>query len=215
MSDEQDQRQGFLSRIFYGSAEDEAATYSPEELEDEREELEEAGEPGITVERAAGIINDLPNDVPRPSAVRIVRQTLEAAGISMEDLGTSTRAREAKLNSHIDLSHQRIQKLRSDADQEIRSLEGRIREVRDARDSGVSTEERRISESSTGLEEIEVVREFFGLREDEGELEEPSQGDEPGDDTQVIDHQETEEEEDTQVLGSSDPLSDDWETGNR
>jgi hypothetical protein len=82
---------------------------------------------GFTVERAADVIRNLPPEVPRPAAVRIVRGTLEAAGIDVSDLATSTRARESKLNSEIELSRNRIQELKDDTEEVIRSYELEIR----------------------------------------------------------------------------------------
>src|SRR3712207_2707079 len=93
-------RQGFLSRMFSGpEAEEEEGTavYSVEEVGLTEEEAVEPR--GFTVGRAAEVIRNLPPEVPRLSAVRIVRGTLEAAGIDVSDLATSTRARESKLNS--------------------------------------------------------------------------------------------------------------------
>ena len=63
-------RQGFFSRMF-APGEEGTAIYSSEEVG-----IEETVEPrGFTVERAAGVIKNLPPEVPRPAAVRIVRGT--------------------------------------------------------------------------------------------------------------------------------------------
>ena len=106
---------------------------------------------------------NLPPEVPRPAAVRIVRGTLEAAGINLDDLASSTRARESKLNSEIELSEGRIQELKEKTEEVIRSYEAEIRKAREARDFGISEEERKISTSRSGLEDVERVRDFFGL----------------------------------------------------
>jgi hypothetical protein len=140
--------------------------------------------------------------VPRPAAVRIVRGTLEAAGIDIAELESSTRARESRLNSEIDLSENRIQQFKDETEEVIRNLEDQIRKAREARDFGVSEEERKISSAESGLDNIDLVRDFFGLPQEEAD-EPPAAGEE----TQVIEGVE-EEEDDTQVLRRPGPLSD-------
>src|SRR5947209_18127782 len=105
---------GFLSRMF-GRNPDEISSYSIEEAEagdPEKREEEQQSTYGFSVERAARIIDHLPPDVSRESAVRIVRGTLDAAGIKIEHLERSTRAREAKLDSEIELARSRQNDLR-------------------------------------------------------------------------------------------------------
>ncbi len=207
MSEGRQQRQGFFSRVFSPPDEEETTTYSAEEVGAEEEPEGIVGRSrGFTVERAVGVINDLPPEVPRQSALRIVRQTLAAAGISIEELGSSARAREAKLNSEIKLSQDRIMKLREDTDEVIRSLEDEIRKAREARDFGVSQEERKISAARSSLVDVEKVRDFFGLpggkpRPDDNE-------DSVGDETQVM---EQVDEDDTRILRPRGPLSRDWD----
>lgn len=202
-------RQGFFSRVFAGPTEegDGTAVYSPEEVD--------AGEPAepsrsFTVERAAEVIKNLPPEVPRPAAVRIVRQTLEAAGINVSDLATSTRARESKLSSEIELSRGRIQGLKENTEEVIRSFEEEIRKAREARNFGVAEEEKKISQAHGGLEDAAMVRDFFGLsraeiEEDEGEATTP--GSDAGEETQVM---ERADEDDTQVLRRPGPLSEEY-----
>jgi hypothetical protein len=197
-------RQGFFSRMF-SPGEEGTAIYSSEEVG--IEEIEESVEPrGFTVERAAEVIKNLPPEVPRPAAVRIVRGTLEAAGIDITDLATSTKARESKLNSEIELSQGRIQKLKEDSEEAIRSLEEEIRKTREARDSGVAEQERKISGARTSLGDVEMVRNFFGLPRGDAE----TTADLPaGEETQVM-----EQEDDTQILRRPGPLSQDyWNAG--
>src|SRR5215210_3654053 len=178
-------RQSFFSRVFAGSTEGEGTSiYSSEEIgmlgTDESEGL---AAHGFTVERAAEVIRNLPPEVPRPAAVRIVRGTLEAAGIDIAELESSTRARESKLNSEIDLSENRIQQLKDETE-----------------------EEGKISAAESGLDNIDMVRDFFGLQqEDAGEpLADPA-----GEETQVMEGvEEEEDEDDTQVLRHPGPLSD-------
>jgi hypothetical protein len=160
---------------------------------------------GFTVERAAEVIKNLPPEVPRLSAVRIVRGTLEAAGIDIAELESSTRARESRLNSEIDLSESRIQQLKDETEEVIRNLEDEIRKAREARNFGVSEEERKIQAAETGLDNIDLVREFFGLPQEEDE---PPPADSAGEETQVMQGVEGEEEDDTQVLRRPGPLSD-------
>jgi hypothetical protein len=199
-------RQSFFSRVFAGNAEDEGTSiYSSEEIgmpgTDESEGLTAHG---FTVERAAEVIRNLPPEVPRPAAVRIVRGTLEAAGIDIAELESSTRARESKLNSEIDLSENRIQQFKDETEEVIRNLEDEIRKAREARDFGVSEEERKISAAESGLDNIDMVRDFFGLSHDTAADVPPAAGEE----TQVMEGVEDEEEDDTQVLRRPGPLSD-------
>jgi ribosome-binding protein aMBF1 (putative translation factor) len=202
-------RQGFLSRMFSGNADEEGtAVYSAEEVGAEETGRDTMEPRSFTVERAADIIRNLPPEVPRPAAVRIVRGTLEAAGIDIAELTTSTRARESKLNSEIELSQTRIQELKDKTEDVIRSYEDEIRKAREARDFGISDEERRISEARSGLEDVERVRDFFGVSEDDysttGDLAAEEE-------TQVM---ERPDEEDTEILRRPGPLSEDyWNTG--
>ncbi len=201
-------RQSFFSRMFAANAEGEGtAIYSSEEVgtgvsgggATENPEAQ-----GFTVERAAEVIRHLPPEVPRPAAVRIVRGTLEAAGIDIAELASSTRARESRLNSEIDLSEGRIQKLKDETEEAIRSLEDEIRKAREARNFGVAEEERKIAAAETGLEDVDRVRDFFGLPYDADlPVDDPAAGEE----TQVLEGAD-EEEDDTQVLRRPDPLSD-------
>lgn len=222
MSEEQQPRQGFFSRMFSVPPEDEGQTtvYSADEVGAREPEAEEGPvEPrGFTVERAADIIRDLPPEVPRRSAVRIVRQTLAAAGISVEDLGRSTRTRETKLNSEIELSQERIKEIKESTDEVLRSLEEEMRKAREARDIGVAEEERRISEARQGLEDVERVRDFFDLPRGEsrstplgqqqGESEPGEQGTPAGEETQVMERPDM---DDTQILRPRGPLSEGWD----
>ncbi len=231
---------GFLSRVFGPPEEEHTTVYSSDEFGDEeydyddeaegeeyeeKQPIEETGG-SFTVERAAEIIKHLPPEVPRSSAVRIVRQTLVAAGINIEDLATSTRARDSKLNSEIDLRSKRIKELQDKTENVVRDLEGQIRRAREARDKGISNEERRISIAEDGLEDVERVRDFFGLPRNGSEYEasarqEPSHEETPpeaGDETQVIERVEEEPEppdsgggqDETRVIRG--PLSERWES---
>ena len=205
-------RQSFFSRVFAGSTEDEGtAIYSAEEVGTSGMEEQEGAAHGFTVERAAEVIRNLPPEVPRLSAVRIVRGTLEAAGIDIAELESSTRARESRLNSEIDLSEGRIQQLKDETEEVIRNLEDEIRKAREARNFGVSEEERKIQAAETGLDNIDLVRDFFGLPQEE----EPA--DSAGEETQVLEGVE-EEGDETRVLRRPGPLSDSedyWETGDK
>ncbi len=200
-------RQSFFSRVFAGSTEGEGTSiYSSEEIGmPGTEESEGLAAHGFTVERAAEVIRNLPPEVPRPAAVRIVRGTLEAAGIDIAELESSTRARESRLNSEIDLSENRIQQYKDETEEVIRTLEDQIRKAREARDFGVSEEERKISSAESGLDNIDMVRDFFGLPQEEAD--EPP-ADSAGEETQVMEGVEDGEEDDTQVLRRPGPLSD-------
>jgi hypothetical protein len=202
-------RQSFFSRMFAANAEGEGtAIYSTEEVGtgvSGRSLTDNPEAQGFTVERAAEVIRNLPPEVPRPAAVRIVRGTLEAAGIDIAELASSTRARESKLNSAIDLSEGRIQKLKDETEEVIRSYEDEIRKAREAKNFGVAEEERKIAAAETGLEDVDRVRDFFGLPYDAAEP--PADDPAAGEETQVLEGAD-EEEDDTQVLRRPDPLSD-------
>jgi hypothetical protein len=204
-------RQSFFSRVFAGSTEGEGtAIYSAEEVGTSRMGEAEVATHGFTVERAAEVIRNLPPEVPRLSAVRIVRGTLEAAGIDIAELESSTRARESRLNSEIDLSEGRIQQLKDKTEEVIRNLEDEIRKAREARNFGVAEEERKIQAAETGLDNIDLVRDFFGLPQED----EPPADDPAGEETQIMEGVE-EEDDDTKILRRPGPLSDSedyWET---
>lgn len=202
---------GFFSRLFGGGVdEDETKIFSTEEIgasrpsgRGRREPDEEEQWPqGFTVERAAEVIDDLPPDVPRESALRIVRGTLTAAGIRVEDLERSTRTREAKLNSEMDLARDRQEELRQGTEEIVRSLEEEMKKARAERDAGIAGEEERISRAAAGIEGIKRVRAFFGFPEPEEE--EPADPtDYPRvDETQVL---EPFDEDETQILRRSPP----------
>ena len=202
----EERRQGFLSRMFSGNEEEGTTVYSADEIGVTGEEMVETR--GFTVERAAEVIRNLPPEVPRPAAVRIVRGTLEAAGIDVSDLATSTRARESKLNSEIELSRDRIQELKDNTEEVIQSYELEIRKAREARDFGISEEERKISSARSGLEDVERVRDFFGLSPGDLSTTTELPG---GEDTEVM---ERADEDDTEILRRPGPLSEDyWSSG--
>ncbi len=196
---------GFFSRMFGEQEGEGTSIYSAEEIG--AEETGDRSGPhsrAFTVEKAADVIKNLPPEVPRPAAVRIVRQTLEAAGINIEELESSTRARESRLESEIELSQNRIRELKDDTEDVIRNLEDEIRKAREARNFGVAEQERKISGAESGIQDIEMVRGFFGLpeiEEDPAPAEVPTAGE---DDTQVINNA---NEDDTQVLRRPGPLS--------
>jgi hypothetical protein len=192
--------------MFSGNADEEGtAVYSTEEVGVTEEETVEPR--GFTVERAAAVIKNLPPEVPYSSAVRIVRGTLEAAGIDFTDLATSTRTRESKLNSEIELSQTRIQELNDITEEVIRTYELEIRKAREARDLGISEEERRISGARSGLEDVERVRDFFALSGGDYSTTGELPGDPTEEDTQVM---ERADEDDTEILRRPGPLSEDY-----
>jgi hypothetical protein len=207
---------GFFSRMFGGGTnEDDTRVFSPEELrgkkyrqgepageEPGREEPEEEQRGGFSAERAVEIIDDLPPDVPRESALRIVQGTLTAAGVRVEDLERSTRTREAKLGSEIERARSRQRELQERTDETVRSLEEEIRRAQEVRESGLAEEERRISRASVGLENIKRVRAFFGFPKVEEERPaEPADGlpasEPPAEETRVFD---SVDDDRTQVL---------------
>jgi hypothetical protein len=199
---------GFFSRILGGDTnEDETRVFSAEEVGTRRSEggeepdEEEQRPQGFTVERASEVIDDLPPDGPRESALRIVRGTLTAAGIKVEDLERSSRVRESKLNSEMDLARARQEEIRRGTEEVVRSLEEEIRKAREDRDTGIAQEEDRISRASAGIEGIKRVRAFFGFPEPEEERIAGPAEDPPMDETRVF---ESFDEDETQILRRSD-----------
>ena len=165
------ERKGFFTRMFGEEAGDDTRVFSPQEIGAAGEEPREVEQHphGFTVERAAEIIKDLPPDVSRESAVRIVRGTLVAAGIRFEDLERSTRARETRLRSEIDLARGRQEELKHRTEEVLRSLEEDMRKAREARDNGLTEEDERISRANSGLQDIRQVRGFFGFPDEYAE----------------------------------------------
>jgi hypothetical protein len=113
-----------------------------------------------------------------------------------------------------------MQELKDKTEDVIRSFEDEIRKARDARDFGISEEERRISASRSGLEDVARVRDFFGLRRDEEDEATASDlagysttsdlpPDVPGEETQAMNPA---DEDDTQILRRPGPLSEDYWT---
>jgi hypothetical protein len=191
----------FFSRIFRRNTdEDETRTYQLEEIGERISRKGGSGEEeppqGFTVERAARIIDDLPPDVSQESAVRIMRGTLDAAGIEVEDIERSAQVRESRLNSEIEFARSRQEDLRRRTDEVLRSLEEEIRKAREARDAGIAEEEENVSRAVRGLEEVSRVRAFFDFPQQTGETAGPA-GDPTGDETRVL---EPLDEDRTQVM---------------
>jgi hypothetical protein len=122
----------------------------------------------LTVERLAGAIADLPPDVPRESAVLIVRKTLDAAGVRLSEVDASTREQESRLGYEIGLAEERRKEFREKAREAVRSLEEEIRKATEACEDVVAYEERKISRDRALLGEVRRVRAFFELPETEG-----------------------------------------------
>jgi hypothetical protein len=129
----------------------------------------------LTVERLAGAIADLPPDVPRQSAVLIVRKTLDAAGVRLSEVDESTREQESKLSHEIGLAEDRRKELREKTRETVRSLEEEIRKAREACEDVVAYEERKISRDRALLGEVRRVRTFFELFGAEGGEEDAGQ----------------------------------------
>lgn len=201
---------GFLSKVFGRNAnEDETRILSNIEIGTERlggKELEGEQQPrSITVERAAEIIDGLPPDVPRASALRIVRRTLAVAGIEVKDIERATRTRESKLHSEIEIARGRQEDLRRRTEEVVRSLEDEMRKAREARDIGIAEEEERISHALTGLKETKRVRTFFDFPEGAEEQTADLTSDPIEDETQVLKRFDANKKQATQRSG---PLAD-------
>lgn len=159
-------REGVFSRLFYRPAEENEAVNSNTKHYSE-EEIGFGGTGDFTVERAVEIIDDLPRDVPRNSARKIVVHTLKAAGIEVRDIIDSSREREDELESEIDQGEERIQELQSSTDEIIRSLRLEIDQARENCDDNVQSERDRIERMQNSLSNLGRVRTFFGLEEGE------------------------------------------------
>src|ERR687894_230759 len=120
-------------------------------------------------------IEDLPSNIPRDSAVRIVKRTLAAAGIEVRDFNRCTWARMPQINSEIQLARRRDKEFKEKTEQDIRSLEGEIRKAREDYETIRAKEEEEVSRASKELENIKRVRAFFAFSDTEGD-EDVSQG---------------------------------------
>jgi len=114
-------------------------------------------------------IEDLPSNIPRDSAVRIVKRTLAAAGIEIGDFNGRTWARMPQINSEIELARRREQEFKEKTEQDIRSLEEEIRKAREEYQTIRAKEEEEISRASKELENLKRVRAFFGFSDMEGD----------------------------------------------
>ncbi len=114
-------------------------------------------------------IEDLPSNIPRSSAVRIVKRTLAAAGIEIGDFNKRTWARMPQIRSEMDLARSREQEFQKKTEEDIRALEGEIRKAREAYETIRAEEEGEISRASKELENIKQARAFFGFSDMEGD----------------------------------------------
>jgi vacuolar-type H+-ATPase subunit H len=154
-----------------------ATNYSAEEIRRGRSRrrsgrgrLEEEEQPPLlTVESAARIIEELPSDVPRESARRIVRGTLAATGIEVSNLERFTRARASKLNWEIELARNRQKEIREKTEEAVRSLEQEIRKAKETCETILTEEEKKISSASSALKDVGRVRAFFDFPKVDGE----------------------------------------------
>lgn len=134
-----------------------------------RHEEEEQPPLLLTVERAARIIEELPSDVPREGALRIVRATLAATGIDLSNLERFTQARASKLDWEIELARNRQKEVREKTEEAVRSLEQEIKEAKETCGTILAEEEKKISRASGALKDVGRVRAFFGFPEPGGE----------------------------------------------
>ena len=134
-----------------------------------RPEEEEQPLPLLTVESAARMIEELPSDVPRESALRIVRGTLAATGIGVSDLEGFTQARASKLTWEIELARNRQEEIREKTEEAVRSLEEEIRKAKETCETILAEEEKKISCASSALKAVGHVRAFFDFSEGDGE----------------------------------------------
>ena len=164
-----------LSKIFGEDAEeDRSSIVSAEAFGIRRSTTRNAPKVGrqpwdFAVELVVETIDDLPSNVPRDSAVRIVRRTLAAAGIEVRDFNRCTWARMPQINSEIQLARRRDKEFKEKTEQDIRSLEEEIRKARENYQTIRAKEEEEISRASKELENLKRVRAFFGFSDMEGD----------------------------------------------
>ena len=158
--------------------EEETTTYSAEEIGTSRSKrgVPEEGQPpqGFTVERVervAKMIDDLPSDVSQESAACIVREALVCAGIELSNFDRSSRERAAELSSEIELARNRQKEFRKKTEQSVHALEEEIRTAREACDTVLIEEKKKIARASATLEEVKRVRAFFEFPKIDGEEE--------------------------------------------
>jgi hypothetical protein len=153
--------------------EEESRPYSAEEIgtiRPRRGNTREGQQPrDLTVERAAEIIDELPSEVPRESALRIVQGTLGAVGIEVYHLERCTRTQVAELTSEVELARNRQQEFQEKTEETVRSLQEELRKAREACDVILTEEERKISRASAALQEARRVRAFFDFPNTDGE----------------------------------------------
>ena len=151
---------------------DDATRYSAEEIgkrSGRRSPEVEEQPPLLTLEGAARIIEELPSDVPRESALRIVRGTLAATGIEVRDLERLTQARGSKLSREMELARNRQKEIREKTEEAVRSLEEEIRKAKESCETILAEERKKISRDSSALEDVERVRAFFDFTKGDGE----------------------------------------------
>src|SRR4028118_2355141 len=164
-----------LSKIFGEDAEeDRTSIVSAEAFGIRRSTTRSAPKVGghawdFAVKLVVETIDDLPSNVPRDSAVRIVKRTLAAADIELRDFNKCTWARMPQINSEIELARSREEEFREKTDEDIRSLEEEIRKAREDYETIRAKEEEEISRASKELENIKRVRAFLGFSDTEGD----------------------------------------------
>src|ERR687897_1241503 len=164
-----------LSKILGRDAdEDQTSIVSAEAFGISRSRKRSAPEVGgqpwdFAVELVVETIDDLPSNVPRDSAVRIVKRTLAAAGIEVRDFNRCTWARMPQINSEIELARSREQEFKEKTEQDIRSLEEEIRKAREDYQAVRAKEEEEISRASKELENLKRIRAFLGFSDMEGD----------------------------------------------
>ena len=118
---------------------------------------------------------------------RLMHEAVKRSGKLLQ-VGTQTRSSP--------VPQEGIQQLKEETEEVIRNLEDEIRKAREARNFGVAEEEHKIQAAETGLDNIDLVRDFFGLPQEE---EEPP-ADSAGEETQIMEGVEEDVEDETQVL---------------
>ena len=142
-------RQSFFSRVFagnHGRAREPLSTQPRRSVRVRRGWASSEGR-GARLHRRAGGRGHKEPPAGGAEALRRAHRAGDAGGRGHRHRRTgesSTRARESRLNSEIDLSEGRIQQLKDETEEVIRNLEDEIRKAREARNFGVSEEERKI-----------------------------------------------------------------------
>lgn len=120
---------------------------------------------GLTVKRAAWVIQDLEEYVPHKSAERIVTNTLLAANVDLKELPQSCEDREAELQAEIVQSQQTVAELEHSTEETILSLQEQIASAYQARDARLRQEQHDIEQALSEISELQRLQDLLASTE--------------------------------------------------